>query len=99
MGTETDLATSGEWDPTSVGVFTSAISQFFIDVTGIIWGVSEVTTHVNVSYYQGFTVVTDPITGRARNVPKLRSGGPLVDVISSVTARPIVGTQRRRNEF
>jgi hypothetical protein len=99
MGTETDLATSGEWATASVSGFTSAVSQFFIDVTGIIWGVSEITTHVNVSYYQGFTVVTDPVTGRARNVPKLRSGGPMVDVISSVTARPIVGTQRRRNEF
>jgi hypothetical protein len=99
LGVEGDLATSGEWSSTAVSNFTGEISQFFNDVHSVIWGVSEITTHVNVSYYSGFTVVTNPTTGRARNVPKLRAGGPLVDVIASVNARPIVGTQRRRNEF
>jgi hypothetical protein len=99
MGVESDLATNGQWVPASAANFTSLVSQFFNDVTAIIWGVSEVTTHVAVSYYQGFTVVTDPITGRARNVPKLRSGGPAVDTVTSINARSIVGTQRRRNEF
>jgi hypothetical protein len=99
MGAEADLASGGEWATASVAAFTSQISQFFNDVHSIIWGVSEITTHVNVSYYQGFTVVTDPITGRARNVPKLRAGGPLVDPVVAVNARGIVGTQRRRNEF
>jgi hypothetical protein len=99
MGAEGDLATSGEWAPASVAAFTTQLGEFFNDVHAIIWGVSEITTHVNVSYYSGFDVVIDPITGRARNVPKLRSPGPIVDTVVSVNARAIVGTQRRRNEF
>jgi hypothetical protein len=37
---------------------------------------------VNVSYYEGFRVVTDPVTGRSRNVSQLRSEGPEVDRIT-----------------
>jgi hypothetical protein len=32
-------------------------------------------------------------------VPKLRTGGPVVDSVISTNVRAIVGTQRRRNEF
>lgn len=99
LGAQGDVATSGEWSTTYQAAAQGAIGSFFNDVTGIIWGVSEITKHVNVSYYQGFTVVTDPITGRARNVPKLRPGGPVIDLIVSTNVRAILGTQRRRNEF
>jgi hypothetical protein len=51
---------------------------------------------VNVSYYNGFTVVTNPTTGRARNVPTLR-GTPVVDTVTGIVARVQVGSQRRRN--
>lgn len=99
LGGEGDLASGGQWSASFLGAATAAVGSFFNDVHSVIWGVSEITTHVNVSYYSGFTVVIDPVTGRARNIPKLRPGGPLVDVIASVNVRPIVGTQRRRNEF
>ncbi len=99
IGVQGDLATSGEWSTASLAIFTGEIGSFFNDVHSIIWGVSEITQHVNVSYYEGFTVVIDPVTGRARNVPKLRVPSPLIDNVVSVVARPIVGTQRRRNEF
>lgn len=56
-----------------------------------------VVAQVNVSYYLGFTVVTNPISGRARNVPKLRTT-PVVDVVQSVGVNLKVGSQRRRNK-
>lgn len=99
LGVEGDMATNGEWSAAALAIFTGEIGSFFNDVHSVIWGVSEITQHVNVSYYSGFTVVVDPITGRARNVPKLRAGGPAIDNILSVNARSIIGTQRRRNEF
>jgi hypothetical protein len=50
---------------------------------------------VGVSYYHGFTVVTSPTTGRARNVPTVRDV-PLVSDIISYTLRARFGSQRRR---
>lgn len=51
---------------------------------------------VNVSYFEGFTAVLNPVTGRTRDVPKLRLGGPQVDVINSSTVAIKLGSQRRR---
>lgn len=51
---------------------------------------------VNVSYYQGFTSVLNPVTGRTRDVPKLRTGSPQVDTITDAIIRPKLGSQRRR---
>lgn len=53
-------------------------------------------THVNVSYFHGFTVVTDS-RGRAHNVPTPRPT-PLIDPIVNVTGNDTPGSQRRRNE-
>jgi len=60
-------------------------------------GVPNLTidAHVNIPYYKGFHVVTHPETGRAQNVPDLNPN-PVPDVISSSTARSIIGSQRRR---
>jgi hypothetical protein len=53
-------------------------------------------THVNVSYFFGFTNKTFP-SMRIHPVPTLR-GTPLVDPVVSYSANPIVGSQRRRNQ-
>ncbi|MGO9976201.1 MAG: hypothetical protein ACLP01_26040 [Solirubrobacteraceae bacterium] len=52
---------------------------------------------VNVSYYEGFRVVTDPLTGRSRNVSQRRPQGPAVDRITGFSINPKLGSQRRRN--
>jgi hypothetical protein len=49
------------------------------------------------SFYEGFTVVTDPRTARSRNVSQLRPDGPAVDRITSFSINPKLGSQRRRN--
>jgi hypothetical protein len=52
---------------------------------------------VSVSYYEGFTSVTNPITGRTKDVSKLRTGGPVVDVVSAIIVANGPKSQRRRN--
>lgn len=54
--------------------------------------------HANVSYYSGFTVVTNPSTGRARNVPTVRVA-PVVDPIVGIHADKHYAAQRRRNQL
>jgi hypothetical protein len=54
------------------------------------------TAHVNVSYYQGFASVEDPVTHRWRNIPTPRSGPVSPDLITGVTFRPEISQQKRR---
>jgi hypothetical protein len=99
FGSETDLFNPRVWVGTFPGIVQTALTNFFADVAtaGAVFGTTY--THVNVSYYQGFTVVINPLTGRARNVPKLRVGGPVVDGVTSVIGRTTPGVQRRRQAF
>jgi hypothetical protein len=90
------LTSRQSWSGTFVTAVDSAFSTFYAAVIGLSAGSTTITDHVNVSYYDGFTVVTDPVTHRARNVPTLR-GTPIVDVILSFAANPRPGSQRRRN--
>lgn len=95
--TSADLTTRQTWNTTDLTSVDSALATFFAAVIGLTSGTTTITDHVNVSWYEGNKVVTNPITGRARNVPQLRPDGPKVDVISSFAARPTPGSQRRRN--
>jgi hypothetical protein len=95
-GVNTDLAGSLEWSSDAIADFQPGLDAYFADALASGWGGAGTLTHVNVSYYEGFTVVTDPITGRARNVPTPRDT-PVIDTISSTIVRARVGSQRRRN--
>jgi len=54
-------------------------------------------SQVNVSYYEGFKVVTDPRTGRSRNVSLVRPEGTAIDAITGFSSNPKLGSQRLRN--
>lgn len=95
FGTESDLLDQAHWDPTPLAAFQTAVDGFFTDVVAGGWGGAGTLTHVNVSYYNGFHVVTNPVTGRARNVPLVRSS-PTIDLVTATIARARLGTQRRR---
>lgn len=53
-------------------------------------------THVNISYYSGFTNHLFP-SGRVKAIPTPRVT-PLIDTIINVVGNPVPGSQRRRNE-
>lgn len=94
-GAAGDIGNRQTWNATRVGLWATALTTFFGDVIGSTAGGTTITNHVNVSYYAGFTVVTSPTTGRARNVPTLRSS-PLVTAISSFSVSTKIANQRRR---
>jgi hypothetical protein len=95
-GVQADLSGRQAW----TGAFvTAAVNGWTayedaIELAG--WAGAGTLDHANVSYYSGFTVITSPTTGRARNVPKLRVA-PLVDLVTLTTGNIKPGTQRRRD--
>lgn len=96
FGIQEDLATRQQWSTGFLTDVDAAMTTYFGDVIGASSGTTTITDHVNVSYYDGFTVVTNPITGRAKNVPKRRTV-PVVDTIVSFGMKGTPATQRRRN--
>jgi hypothetical protein len=84
------------WDAGSVAGWTTVYRGAIAEVVGTSAGACTVGDHCNVSYYEGSRVVTSPTTGRARNVPILRSS-PVVDNITAVVGSTRFASQRRRN--
>ncbi len=98
FGATANILSPGQWTAAFVASALTGFNSYFSAIVGAGWTGAGTITHVNVSYYEGFTVVTSPTTGRARNVPTLR-GTPLVDTVNSVVVRQSFGTQRRREAF
>lgn len=96
MGVQTDIE-SGHSNIWADSYLTSALTNWEAFIAGILAttgiGIS-LENIVNVSWYHGNTVFTGP-TGRARNIPQLRTT-PIVDVIVSSTIAQKIGSQRRR---
>lgn len=95
-GDAASLSGRQNWSAGYVSQVSANLTAAFAAMLGVTGGSTVLTQHVNVSYYQGFVVVTDPITGRAKNVSKPRAT-PLVDTIGSFKIGPTVASQRRRN--
>lgn len=98
LGVQGDLTSAQQWSSTFCTNVETNYTAFMTAVLAAGWTGAGTLGQVNVSFYEGFTVVTNPITGRARNVPKVRTT-PLVDPVVSTVAQPFVGTQRRRIQF
>lgn len=95
LGTSSDLANEQEWTTTAVTSFATAISAFTNSIVGTTISGTSITEQDNVSYYKGFTVITNPVTGRSRNLPTLR-GAPILDTVEGIAVSSRVGSQRRR---
>lgn len=96
FGVTTDLASRRVWTGPFISAVNTGMAAFMTAVKAAGWTGAGVLSQVNVSYYQGFTVVTNPITHRARNVPSLRAV-PVVDTVNSIVCQGRVGSQRRRD--
>jgi len=95
-GVSEDMVASGVWGGTYVSSVATDWAAFIAAVIGAGWAGAGTVTHANVSYYNGFTSVQNPITHRWKNVPTLR-GTPLVDTVTSYGVEAGMGSQRRRN--
>lgn len=91
------LSTATLWDPTElgtvVGLYTTFINACIANTNPAAIGA---ITHVNVSFYLGFTNHTFP-SGRVKAIPTPRAT-PVVDQITGVVGNPKPASQRRRNE-
>jgi len=100
FGVEADTPDAQGWASTFITTVQNDLGLFFQDVLGTPWTGGGPLTQVNVSYFQGYDPPTiDPVTNFAKNNPKRRSGGPIVDQVVSRTVRSDLGTQRRRVNF
>lgn len=96
FGVGADLATGLQWTAAFQSSVASAWSAFITAVLAAGWTGAGTLSHINVSYYTGFHVVTNPVTGRVRNVPNPR-GTVLQDAVVSYSIETGVASQRRRN--
>jgi hypothetical protein len=98
LGTSTDLLNPSAWVGASVTAFDVAIAAYINDIVG--WTVSGTTVGawVSISYYEGFTSILNPVTGRTRDVPKVRAAAITPDTVLSMAISPRPATQRRRSQ-
>lgn len=94
-GDQTVLGNRQTWAASFVSAVEGHLATIFGDIIGATAGGTTISQHVNVSYYEGFTAVENPITHRWRNVPDLRSS-PHVDTINGFTVSTRIANQRRR---
>lgn len=94
-GITSDLATPAQFTDTFITNLGAAWHNFVTDILSLSGAGITLQDLVNVSYYEGFTVVTNPVTGRSRNVPTKRTT-PLVDPIIGSNLQKRIGSQKRR---
>lgn len=99
FGTADDLLSANQWSTSAQSDFINALSAYEADFDGQSSGGCTIGQLVSVSYYEGFTSVLNPITGRTKDVAKLRVGGPVVDILTSIAVNPRPASQRRRNQI
>lgn len=92
---DTTLASEDKWSTTFISNMNLATSEFFSDIEALTVGSMGTLQHVNISYYQGFTNVTNS-SGRTRAAPKYRSPTAKVDPVTGYACKAVVGSQRRR---
>lgn len=96
LGVQGDLSGPQTWDSTFLGLVETGIGAFVSAVVAAGWAGAGSLTQSQVSYFEGFTVVINPETGRARNVPNKRAAA-VINTITAFAPRARVGSQRRRN--
>lgn len=83
------------WNSTYQGNMTTGFTAFITAILAAGWSGAGTLTQVNVSYYSGFTVFMTP-SGRARNIPKLRTGGPVTDPVVGIACNAVPASVRKR---
>lgn len=89
-----DLASAGQYGADFIDQMNTNIGDFFTAVEAIDVGAVGALAHVNLSYYKGFTNVTNS-SGRERAVPTYRDAA-LVDSVVGYATKGMIGSQRKR---
>jgi hypothetical protein len=88
------LSGLNKWLSAFVTSTNTHIQAFFAAVEALSVGSMGTLTHVNLSYYKGFTNITNS-SGRERAVPKYRDTA-LVETVTSYATKQTIGSQKRR---
>lgn len=103
FGVSEDLLDRQSWAAAFLGACVTGLNAFYGHLNSSVWAGGGSLQQCAVLYFTGFTVVINPITGRARNVPKLRTIGgvptPAIELIDTFTVNPKPAFQRRRDLF
>lgn len=91
-----DLTDEQDWAATPLANLATQWGIYVGDIKALTWTGATISNQVNVSYYQGFASVQNPVTLRWKNISKPRVT-PLIDVITSTSVNPKPASQRRRN--
>lgn len=94
-GVNADMASSTSWVAAFPGNLSTAWAAFMTANTTAPPASLAALTHVNVSYFSGFSNHTYP-SGRIKPVATLRVT-PTIDAVISYSVNPNFGSQRRRN--
>lgn len=91
-----DLSTTTQWVAGSTSSLATAFAAFITGCEAAPPVNIGVLTHVNVSYFAGFTNKTFP-SGRTRAVPNVRVT-PVQDPVTAYSVNQFIASQRRRNQ-
>lgn len=89
-----NLQDAANWSASYVTAMNTNIAAFFTAIEALSIGAIGSLTHVNVSYYQGFTNHTNT-SGRSRPVPTYRDT-PVIDTVTGYNTKQLLSSQRRR---
>lgn len=93
-GVTGDIETAAKWASAFITDVNTQLADFFTAIAALDVGAVGALAHVNLSYYAGFTNVTNS-SGRTRAAPKYRNTA-LVDQIQGYACKATIGQQRRR---
>lgn len=85
---------SAHWTTAYADTMSTNVANFMAAIEALSIGAMGTLTHVNVSYYSGFTNHTNT-SGRSRAVPTYRDSA-LVEPITGYACKVTFGSQRRR---
>ncbi len=93
-GVMADISTNATWEGSFLSAVNTAVGNFIDVIEGESIGSMGTLQHVNLSYYKGFTNITNS-SGRERAVPTYRATA-LHDNVTGYAAKAVMGSQRRR---
>jgi hypothetical protein len=93
-GDMADLVNDSTWDTGFQAGITTMTVNFFAQIAALSIGSMGTLKHVNLSYYRGFTNITNS-SGRIRAVPTYRATA-LHDNVTGYAGKATVGSQKRR---
>lgn len=94
-GTSADLDAVNHWSSGAITAFDTAYASM-ITYIETFSGTAALSAQINLGYFSGYTLGPAQPGGFRKKIPT-PLGAPHKDVITSVSASPNVGSQRRRN--